>query len=152
MVLRKVLQRIVSQDIAGDILRLGGVIERNTGEMVVFIGVVIRAEGHVLWRYLRYYPRGHHVIGMDGVEAHEIGEDLVLVLVHHAFLFAYVDHRQHLLARDRGVILVIGEETGDELYEPYKRIEQDDEDADGSCRETHQLAPIGSTQPLWDNL
>ena len=115
MIFSQFLECIVPQHIAGDILGCLGIIERDTREMVVFIVVVVGAEGHVLRCCLGDNTRRHHIVGMDGVEAHEVGEDLILVLVHNPFFFTHIDHRQHFFPADGGVVFVIGESTRDEF-------------------------------------
>ena len=148
MVFGQIFEGIVTQHIAGDILRCLGFIERNTGEMVVFIIVVVRAEGHILRRYLRYHTRGHHVIGVNRIEAHEVAKDFILILVHYAFLFADVHHREYFFTTNGGFILIIGEHARDEFDQEHKRIEDIDKGVDGTCREAHQFAPVSRTDHL----
>ena len=150
MVLREVLQHIVTEDITGDILRLGGVVEENTREMVVLVRVVIVLEGHVLRGYFRYRARSHHVVRMNGVETHEVGENLVLVLINDTFLFAYVHHRQYLLTAH--CRFVVGEEPGNQLHQYHQRVEHINHQLDQPCGRTHQLAPIGGSDDLWYDL
>ena len=152
MVFRQFLERIVTQHITRDILRRLGFIERNTREMVIFIIIVIGAESHVLRRYLSYHARGHNVVRMNRIEPHEVGEDLVLILIHHSFFFAYVHHRQHFFARYRRIIFVIGEHTRDQLNQQHERIQHINKQTYRAGGETHQLAPIGSTDNLRDDL
>ena len=137
MIFRQVLQGIVTQDIACDVLRRLGVIERNTGEMVVFVVVIVRPEGHVLRRNLSYHTRRHNVIGVDRIQTHEVREDLILILVHYSFFFAHINHGEHFLAADRRFVFVVRHHARDEYYEPNKRVEQEDEYTDRSCCEAH---------------
>ena len=120
--------------------------------MVVFVVVVISPEGHVLRRNLGYHTRGHHVVGMDRIETHQIAEDLILILIDHAFLFADAYHRQHLFAADGGFIFVVGEHARDEFDQEDERIEDIDERVDRTSGEAHQFAPIGCTDHLRDDL
>ena len=152
MIFGEVLQGIVSQDVAGDILRRFGFVERNAGEMVVLVVVVVRAEGHVLRCYLRHHTRRHDVIGVDGVEPHEVREDLILVLVHHSFFLADIHHRQDLFTADRGVVFVIGDHSGDEFYEPDQGVKHEDQDPDDACGKAHEFAPVGRTDNFRDDL
>ena len=108
--------------------------------MVVGIAVVVFAQGHFLLCDSRHHTRRHNLKCLDIVQADDVLDDLVLILLNHTFLLADVSHGADLLTRDGvvayGVLLV--EHTGQIVHQQHKREHDNNQRTRGICRESHQ--------------
>ena len=89
---------------------------------------------------------------MNGIESHQIREDFVLILIDNTFFFAHIDHRQHFLTADGRLVFVVRESTGNQFHQQHKRIKNIYQRPNRTRRETHQIAPIGRSDDLGNNL
>ena len=150
LVLGEVLQHVVAEDVACDEFR-GVRVHRDAGVVREFLLLVELLEGHVLRRDGGDHARGHHVIGLDVVQLHDVLDDLVLGIVNDAFFLAHVRHCGHFLAGDAGVRLVTGDAHPEFFHEPDDGI-QDDHQAFHDAGQPDEAFPVVGADGLRDDL
>ena len=97
--------------------------------MVIAVVVVVLLERHLLRCDSGDDRRCHHIASLHIVEAHDVADDLVLVLLNDAFLLANISERYDLLAAD-GRVVGFGESACDILDKEYEGIHDPDEEGD----------------------
>ena len=119
--------------------------------MVIRIAVVICFECHTLLCGSCHYARGHNLVCFHFVQTHEVTDNLILILLYHAFFFAHIGHSDHFLATNR-CLIGFGEQTRNELYEFHYWVHHENEYAYGVRCQAHEMFPIGSTNGLREDL